>query len=91
MRCACGQKNPPEARYCLACGQLLGAKLPRETRFVSVVFFALACSAEAARRGRSPGFGRRREALGAAAGGARARGGFVHRFQIGRASCRERV
>ena len=80
MRCACGQKNPPEARYCLACGQLLGAKLPRETRFVSVVFFDLANSTEAFRQGLSPAYRRLREALEEAAGRARARGGFVHRF-----------
>ena len=80
MRCACGQKNPPEARYCLACGQLLGARLPRETRFVSVVFFDLANSTEAFRQGLSPAYRRLREALEEAAGRARARGGFVHRF-----------
>ncbi|WP_341454778.1 AAA family ATPase, partial [Thermus thermophilus] len=80
VRCACGQKNPPEARYCLACGQLLGAKLPRETRFVSVVFFDLANSTEAFRQGLSPAYRRLREALEEAAGRARARGGFVHRF-----------
>jgi hypothetical protein len=51
MRCACGQKNPPEARFCMACGRALGVLLPAERRFVSVVFFDLVGSSQRFREG----------------------------------------
>ncbi|SDE61354.1 Adenylate cyclase, class 3 [Thermus arciformis] len=80
MRCACGQKNPPEARFCMACGQALEAPLPEERRHVSVVFFDLVASSERFREGLGPAYQGLREALEEAARVARAKGGFVHRF-----------
>ncbi|MGC8903969.1 adenylate/guanylate cyclase domain-containing protein [Thermus sp.] len=80
MRCACGQKNPPEARFCMACGRALEALLPEERRFVSVVFFDLVASSEGFREGLAPAYQRLQGALEEAARVARAHGGFVHRF-----------
>jgi class 3 adenylate cyclase len=80
MRCACGQKNPPEARFCMACSRALGAILPEERRFVSVVFFDLVRSSERFREGLEAAYQDLQEALEEAARTARAHGGFVHRF-----------
>ncbi|WP_347241308.1 hypothetical protein [Thermus sp.] len=80
MRCACGQKNPPEARFCLACGRALGALLPEERRFVSVVFFDLVGSSGRFLEGLSTAYHVLQGALEEAARVARAHGGFVHRF-----------
>lgn len=38
---ACDQENPPEARFCFACGQALGGPEEEERRIVSVVFVDL--------------------------------------------------
>jgi len=80
MRCACGQKNPPEAWFCMACGQPLGVLLPEERRFVCVVFFDLVRSSERFRKGLRTAYHDLQEALEEAARTARAHGGFVHRF-----------
>ena len=80
MRCACGQKNPPEARFCMACGRALEVLLPAERRFVSVVFFDLVGSSGRFREGLEAAYQDLQEALEEAARTARAHGGFVHRF-----------
>lgn len=80
MRCECGQKNPPEARFCMACGRALGALLPEERRFVSVVFFDLVDSTQGFAHGLHTAYHRLQEALEEAARVVRAQGGFVHRF-----------
>ncbi|BDG16886.1 adenylate/guanylate cyclase domain-containing protein [Thermus brockianus] len=80
MRCECGHKNPPEARFCMACGQALGVILPEERRFVSVVFFDLVDSTRGFREGLASAYARLQEALEGAARAARCHGGFVHRF-----------
>ncbi|GLV47491.1 adenylate cyclase [Thermus sp. LT1-2-5] len=80
MRCECGHKNPPEARFCMACGRALGVILPEERRFVSVVFFDLVESTRGFQEGLDAAYARLQEALEGAARAARAKGGFVHRF-----------
>ncbi|WP_243094662.1 adenylate/guanylate cyclase domain-containing protein [Thermus thalpophilus] len=80
MRCECGHKNPPEARFCMACGRALGVLLPEERRFVSVVFFDLVDSTRGFQEGLDSAYARLQEALEEAARAARAKGGFVHRF-----------
>jgi len=80
VRCECGHKNPPEARFCMACGRALGAILPEERRFVSVVFFDLVDSSRGFQEGLDSAYARLQGALEGAARAARARGGFVHRF-----------
>ncbi|WP_413217551.1 AAA family ATPase [Thermus oshimai] len=80
MRCSCGQKNPPEARFCMACGQALGVTLPRERRWVSVVFFDLVGSTRGFQKGLHPTYEAVQETLTRAAQAARAHGGHVHAF-----------
>lgn len=80
MRCACGQKNPPEARFCMACGQALGATLQEERRWVSVLFFDLVGSTQGFQRGLRPAYEAIQDALIQAAQTARAHGGYVHAF-----------
>ncbi|TBH21433.1 AAA family ATPase [Thermus thermamylovorans] len=80
MRCECGEKNPPEARFCMACGRALGALLSEERRFVSVVFFDLVNSTQGFAQDLHTAYHRLQETLEGAARAARARGGFVHRF-----------
>jgi class 3 adenylate cyclase/tetratricopeptide (TPR) repeat protein len=80
MRCACGQKNPPEARFCMACGRALGVLLPAERRFVSVVFFDLVGSSQRFREGLEAAYQALQGVLEEAARIAREHGGFVHRF-----------
>ena len=43
VECACGQANPPEARFCLACGEPLGRTpaVAEERKAVSVLFVDL--------------------------------------------------
>jgi len=64
----------------MACGRALGAILPEERRFVSVVFFDLVRSSERFREGLEAAYQDLQEALEEAARTARAHGGFVHRF-----------
>ncbi|WP_243030154.1 AAA family ATPase [Thermus altitudinis] len=80
MRCECGQKNPPEARFCMACGRALGALLPEERRYVSVLFYDLVNSSQHFQAGLQVAYQHLQEALEEAARVARAQGGFVHRF-----------
>ena len=80
MRCACGQKNPPEARFCMACGRALGVLLPAERPFVSVVFFDLVGSSQRFREGLEAAYQALQGALEEAARIAREHRGFVHRF-----------
>ncbi|WP_114312127.1 AAA family ATPase [Thermus caldifontis] len=80
MRCECGQKNPPEARFCMACGRALGALLPEERRYVSVLFYDLVDSSQHFQAGLQVAYLHLQEALEEAARVARAKGGFVHRF-----------
>ncbi|RTG96355.1 adenylate/guanylate cyclase domain-containing protein [Thermus scotoductus] len=80
MRCECGQKNPPEARFCMACGRALGALLPEERRYVSVLFYDLVDSSQHFQAGLQVAYQQLQEALEEAARVARAKGGFVHRF-----------
>ncbi|WP_253704769.1 adenylate/guanylate cyclase domain-containing protein [Thermus scotoductus] len=80
MRCECGQKNPPEARFCMACGRALGALLPEERRYVSVLFYDLVNSSQHFQAGLQVAYQQLQEALEEAARVARAKGGFVHRF-----------
>ncbi|MCS6867415.1 MAG: adenylate/guanylate cyclase domain-containing protein [Thermus sp.] len=80
MRCDCGQKNPPEARFCMACGRALGRVLPQEKRWVSVVFFDLVDSSRRFQEGLNTAYQHLQEALEEAARRVRAKGGFVHRF-----------
>ncbi|TFU15460.1 AAA family ATPase [Thermus tengchongensis] len=80
MRCECGQKNPPEARFCMACGRALGALLPEERRYVSVLFYDLVDSSQHFQSGLQAAYHHLQEALEEAARVARAKGGFVHRF-----------
>ncbi|WP_038056139.1 adenylate cyclase [Thermus amyloliquefaciens] len=80
MRCECGQKNPPEARFCMACGRALGALLPEERRYVSVLFYDLVDSSQHFQAGLQAAYHHLQGALEEAARVARAKGGFVHRF-----------
>ncbi|MFN4231685.1 AAA family ATPase [Thermus sp.] len=80
MRCECGQKNPPEARFCMACGRALGALLPEEKRYVSVLFYDLVDSSRHFQAGLQTAYHHLQGALEEAARVARAKGGFVHRF-----------
>ncbi|MEZ0320564.1 MAG: AAA family ATPase [Thermus sp.] len=80
MRCECGQRNPPEARFCMACGRALGALLPEEKRYVSVLFYDLVDSSQHFQAGLQAAYHHLQEALEDAARVARAKGGFVHRF-----------
>jgi class 3 adenylate cyclase/tetratricopeptide (TPR) repeat protein len=64
----------------MACGRALGALLPEERRYVSVLFYDLVDSSQHFQAGLQVAYQQLQEALEEAARVARAKGGFVHRF-----------
>ena len=64
----------------MACGRALGALLPEEKRYVSVLFYDLVDSSQHFQAGLQAAYHHLQEALEEAARVARAKGGFVHRF-----------
>ncbi len=64
----------------MACGRALGALLPEEKRYVSVLFYDLVDSSQHFQAGLQAAYRHLQEALEEAARVARAKGGFVHRF-----------
>lgn len=64
----------------MACGRALGALLPEERRYVSVLFYDLVNSSQHFQGGLQKAYQQLQEALEEAARVARAKGGFVHRF-----------
>ncbi len=80
MTCPCGQKNPPQALFCMACGRLLLTALQGERRLVSAVFFDLKDSTRLLAQSADRAYATFQQALLEAAQEARRWGGFVHRF-----------